>query len=293
MSTALVKLADNVGTSQEEIKNVLSGMIVSAKAQHGAVATDAELTVVSSICSQYGLNPLTREAHAFISGGKLSVIVGVDGYIKIMNRQPSFDGVEFEDNFDGKELVSVTTKIYIKDRRFPTCVTEYMDECYQAKSPAWQKFKKRMLRNKSLAQCVRIAFGISEVIDNDEAERIQSSEPAQSVKDVAPQQKSQKDVWAGIVRQYDNEMHECGDLDTLKNVCHEIRKSLEACGEWDQYKAEIVGLNTKHKDRINAYDVEDGEFEEVEPEDAKTLTDAFKAATEEPDIAFEDDEEEF
>ena len=160
MTTALVKLAENIGTSPAEIKTVLSGMIISAKGQHGSVATDAELTVVSGICAQYGLNPLTREAHAFISGGKLSVVIGIDGWLKIvLNRQPTFNGIEYDYEFDGKELLSVTTKIHIKGREYPTCITEWMDECFQPKSDAWKKYKKRMLRNKSTGQAVRVAFG--------------------------------------------------------------------------------------------------------------------------------------
>ena len=278
MTTALVRLADAQGVSPEEIKNVLSGMIISAKAQHGATASDAELTVVSSICSQYGLNPLAREAHAFVSGGKLSVTIGVDGWIKIMNRQPDFDGVEFDDNFDGKELVSVTTKIYIKGRKFPTCVTEYMDECYQAKSPAWQKFKKRMLRNKSLGQCVRVAFGISEVIDSDEADRIKESEPQQA-RDITPNTESVN------IEKIELEIAQAGDLDTLKSICGGIRKDLEARGLWEQHKSTIVKLNEDQKARIASFDdVEEAEFEEVAEE---------VAPTEEPDVAFEDDEEEF
>ncbi|AUR98072.1 RecT family protein [Vibrio phage 1.246.O._10N.261.54.E10] len=282
MTTALVRLADAQGVSPEEIKNVLSGMIISAKAQHGATASDAELTVVSSICSQYGLNPLAREAHAFVSGGKLSVTIGVDGWIKIMNRQPDFDGVEFDDNFDGKELVSVTTKIYIKGRKFPTCVTEYMDECYQAKSPAWQKFKKRMLRNKSLGQCVRVAFGISEVIDSDEADRIKESEPKQA-RDITPKTE------AVNIEKIEIEIAQAGDLDTLKSICGGIRKDLEARGLWEQHKSIIVKLNEDQKARIASFDdVEDAEFEEVEPETEQKPVDS-----ELEDIAFEDDEEEF
>lgn len=258
MSNALTKLAESTGVSVQEIKSVISGMIVSAKNQHGATASDAEITVVSSICSQYELNPLTKEAHALISGGKLSVIVGIDGYIKIMNRQTSFDGVEFEDNFNGEELISVTTKIHIKGRSFPTCVTEYMDECYQPNSQAWKKFKKRMLRNKSLAQCVRVAFGITEIIDNDEADRIKSSESARDEVDITLEAKIIS------IEDFDIQMSECGDLEMLKQVCSEIRKKLEAKGSWMQYKQEIINLNEKHKSRIESYSsVEDAEFDEA------------------------------
>ncbi|CAM0108597.1 hypothetical protein MYOV065v1_p0003 [Vibrio phage PS15B.2] len=290
MSTAIVKLADSVGVSTQEMTNVVKGMIIASKGQHGAVATDAELTIVAGICSQHGLNPLTKEAHAFVSGGKLNVVIGIDGYIKVMNRHPDFDGVEFEDHFDGKELVSVTTKIHVKGRKFPTCATEYMDECFQPKSDAWRKYKKRMLRNKSLAQCVRIAFGITEVIDSDEAERIKDSEPTQEQqqeRDVTPKEDSPID--------YDFEMAECGDLDSLKHLCSGIRAALEASGKWNSRKSEIIALNTKHKDRINSYsDVEEAEFEEVSEDDEYAdivINEAPDIGLE--DIPFGDSEEEF
>jgi len=279
MTTAIVKLADSVGVSTEEMTNVVKGMIIASKGQHGAVATDAELTIVSGICAQYGLNPLTKEAHAFVSGGKLNVVIGIDGYIKVMNRHPDFDGVEFEDHFDGKELVSVTTKIHVKGRKFPTCATEYMDECFQAKSDAWRKYKKRMLRNKSLAQCVRIAFGITEVIDSDEADRIKQAEPTE--RDITPEKP------AFSLDSIEADMAECGDLDTLKQVCTSIRQTLEANGTWEQHKQQIIDLNKKHKARIESYsnDVEEADFEEViEPEQQAAID-----AEIEEDIPFEDE----
>ena len=77
MSNALATIAQSTGTSPEEIKEVISGMIISAKAQHGAKASDGELAVVAGVCATYGLNPLVKEAHAFISGGKLQVMIGI------------------------------------------------------------------------------------------------------------------------------------------------------------------------------------------------------------------------
>lgn len=286
MSTAIVKLADNTGVSVEEMTNVVKGMIIASKGQHGAVATDAELTIVAGICSQHGLNPLTKEAHAFVSGGKLNVVIGIDGYIKVMNRHPDFDGVEFEDYFDGKELVSVTTKIHVKGRKFPTCATEYMDECFQQKSDAWRKYKKRMLRNKSLAQCVRIAFGITEVIDTDEADRIKESEPQQA-RDITPERP------AFDISVIELEIAQAGDLDTLKSICGVIRKDLEARGLWGQHKSTIVKLNEDQKARIASFgDVEEAEFEEVVAVRVTSDNIDELIGGEEPDIAFEDDDEE-
>ena len=279
-TTAMVKLATSVGVSEEEITDVVKGMIVSAKGQHGSLATNAELTVVSGICAQYDLNPLTREAHAFISGGKLSVVIGIDGWLKIMNRQPNFNGIEYEYEFDGKELVSITTKIHIKGRDFPTCVTEYMDECYQPRSPAWQKFKKRMLRNKSTGQCIRVAFGISEVIDDDEASRIKSNSPE---KDITPQ----VSVDFTAVEEL---MAECADLKTLDEVCKSIRDDIQVRGSWERSKSQLIALKVKHKDRINADYLEPKK--EAEPEAEASIEGELLAGDDE-DIGFSDEVDEF
>lgn len=253
MSTALQVIANSTGVTPDEVAEVLRGMIISGKGQHGAIATNAEMTVVSSIFAKYDLNPFIREGHAFISGGKLQVMIGFDGFVKIMNRQPDFDGVEFEDNFGSNgELISVTTKIHVKGRSFPTCVTEYMDECYQPTSPAWKKYKKRMLRNKSLGQCVRVAFGVADLLDDDEASRITGN--ANQIKDVTPSAPAQE-VDLDALRQ---RMLVAQDNNELREISGTIRNELEASGQWAQYKADIVMMNREVAEVIESrYKVDD------------------------------------
>jgi len=242
MSNALSIVAQNTGASEEEIKEVLSGMIVSAKNQHGAKATNAELVVVSGVCSKYGLNPLVKECAAFVSGGKLQVVVMVDGWYKMVNRQETFDGVEFEDAFDSNgKIKSITCKMHLTNRSRPVCVTEYFDECNDPKSNVWKRWPNRMLRHKAYIQAARIAFGISEIIDNDEADRIQSTSP------------KEKEIATAVVNfeEIEAQMAECGDLDTLQGVCTGIKEDLQRTGNWDKSKGQMVALNVKHKDRIN------------------------------------------
>ena len=246
MSNALAVIAASNGVTQEEVAEVLRGMIISGKGQHGAQATNAEMTVVSSIFAKYDLNPFIREGHAFVSGGKLQVMIGLDGWLKLANRHPEFDGYEQFDNFDEKgELVSVTTKIYVKNRRFPTPHTEYMKEAFVSTSPAWKKFPCRMLAGKSLGQCVRKAFGVSEVLDDDEASRITANSPRE--KDITPAAK-QID-WASIQA----DMAECGDDESLNAVCVELRRRLEADGQWAQAKATCILMKSEHQARIQSY----------------------------------------
>ena len=295
MKTALSIVAANTGASEEDILSVVTGMIISSKGQHGAVATKAEIAVFTGVCSKYALNPLVKECAAFVSGGKLQIIVMVDGWYKMVNRQDDFDGVEFDDNLDkdGK-IVSITCKMYLKNRSRPICATEYMAECKDAKSAVWTRWPNRMLRHKAYIQAARIAFGISEIIDDDEVNRINSSNGGSSEKTINPQQQGPSS------QEIDEIMAECGDLETLKSACGELRIKMQSDGTWASRSAEVIALNVKHKDRINSYVVEestepyfDVDIEEAEIIDTDTPS-GMSQANEEEDIGFgEDDTDEF
>lgn len=124
------------------------------------------------VANEYNLNPITREIYAFpTNGGGIQPIVSIDGWLKIINSHPAFDGMEFEDHIDNGKLVSVTCKIHRKDRAHPTEVTEYMEECKRNTEP-WKKWPARMLRHKATIQAARYAFGFSGIADPDEAERM-------------------------------------------------------------------------------------------------------------------------
>lgn len=265
MSNALAVIAQNTGASVEDIADVLRGMIVSAKNQHGAQATNAELAIVTGVCATYGLNPLVKECAAFVSGGKLSVVVMVDGWYKMVNRRPEFDGVEFDDKLDANgNLTAITCRMFIKGRERPVCVTEYMSECRDPNSSVWKKWPARMLRHKAYIQCARMAFGITEIIDDDEASRIAANSPRE--KDITPATKAID--WDAIKA----DMAECGDEASLNAVCIELRSRLEADGQWAQAKATCILMKSEHQARIQSYaaqaDAAQGEALEGEIEQA-------------------------
>lgn len=137
-----------------------------------ANASNEEFAAFLMVAKQYNLNPVTREIYAFPKkGGGIQPIVGIDGWSNLINSHPACDGIEFDDNKNAKdELVAITCRIYRKDRKHPTMVTEYMEECRRPTEP-WQKWPARMLRHKALIQCARYAFGFAGIIDPEEAER--------------------------------------------------------------------------------------------------------------------------
>lgn len=138
----------------------------------------AEVAAALIVCNQYNLNPFLKEIYCFRSKGKLLIIVGIDGWSAIVNRQESLDGIEFDENFDADgKIESVTCRIWRKDRKLPIVVTEYWRECKRDTDP-WRNMPIRMTRNRSFAQCARIAFSIGGIIDEDEAQTIEGY-PAQ------------------------------------------------------------------------------------------------------------------
>lgn len=132
-------------------------------------ATDDELMTLVVVSNEYGLNPLLKEIYAFpAKGGGIVPVVSIDGWIRMMNDHPQFDGIDYEfQHADDGKLIACTSVIYRKDRSKPVRVTEYMVECRRNTEP-W-KMEHRMLRHKATIQGARVAFGFSGITDEDEA----------------------------------------------------------------------------------------------------------------------------
>lgn len=134
----------------------------------GAEVTNEQMMSLLVVADQYKLNPFTKELFAFPDKGGIVPVVSVDGWARIINSHPQFDGMDFENAEDGS---SCTCIIHRKDRGHPIRVTEYMAEVRRETAP-WKSHPRRMLRHKTLIQCARIAFGFAGIYDEDEAERI-------------------------------------------------------------------------------------------------------------------------
>lgn len=93
--------------------------------------------------------------------------VTLNGCIKIMNNHPSFQGIEFMNSatLANGAPTWIECAIYRSDRIRPTIVREYLSEA-NLENEVWQKMPARMLRNRALTQCVKLAFGVN-AIDTD------------------------------------------------------------------------------------------------------------------------------
>lgn len=174
---ALNILAQRLNVGPETLKKTL--MATAFK----TCTNEADFISAVIVANTYRLNPILKEMYAFPSkGGGVIPIVGIDGWISLVNRQENFDGVELIENNDESHvtgLKSVTAKFYIKGKSHPVVVTEYMSECYNEAKEPWKKWPRRMLRHKAYIQGARIAFGFSGIYDEDEATRIIEAQDAE------------------------------------------------------------------------------------------------------------------
>lgn len=172
------------------------------KQRDGSAPTNEQMLALMVVAEQYNLNPFTREIYAFPDKQNgIIPVVGVDGWSRIINDHPEYDGVEFVYASEmaqppGAKVscpVWIEAVLYRKDRSRPTRIREFLDEVYRAPFEGrgnngtytiegpWQTHTKRQLRHKALIQCSRVAFGFSGIYDPDEAERIREMEQASAI----------------------------------------------------------------------------------------------------------------
>ncbi len=187
----LAKFADRYAVDANKMLETLKS--TAFKQRDGSAPSNEQMMALLVVADQYKLNPFTREIYAFPDKQNGIVpVVGVDGWSRIINSHPQFDGMEFRysDEMTTPEGAKSTCHewvecvMYRKDRSKPVVVREYLDEVYrppfkktgnngpyQVDGP-WQTHPKRFLRHKSTIQCARLAFGFVGIYDEDEAGRI-------------------------------------------------------------------------------------------------------------------------
>ena len=186
----VVTMATKYGVDADKLLPTLKATAFKIK---DGEATNEQMIALLIVANQYGLNPFTKEIFAFPDKQKgIIPVVGVDGWSRIINENPQFDGMEFAQS---EAMVNIDADakacpewmeciIYRKDRSHAIKVREYLDEVYRpafkgkdytSKGP-WQTHTKRFLRHKVTIQCARLAFGFAGIYDEDEAARIIEAE---------------------------------------------------------------------------------------------------------------------
>ncbi len=233
-----VAMAERFGMESANFERVLRATVVPAN------CGPEQFAAFLLVAKQYNLNPITKEIYAFPSkGGGIQPIVGVDGWMRIINDHEDMDGMEFEDRLEDGKLVSITAKIFRKSRQHPTAITEYMSECLRDTDP-WKKWPARMLRHKAAIQAARYAFGFSGIMEPDEYER----GPGASLGAKSAHQARKDGDWEPLVA----EMRKCATPDELRGWWQDNMNRIDALPRnWkthlDDEHARLLGLmNPEH-----------------------------------------------
>jgi phage recombination protein Bet len=229
-----------------------------ATAFKGEVSNE-QMMALLVVAEQYELNPWTKEIFAFPDKHNGIVpVVGLDGWARIINSNPQFDGMDFaEGELNAKQIPSwIECAIYRKDRSHPIRVKEYFDEVYREPKSVpgpWQSHPRRMLRHKAMIQCARLAFGFAGIYDQDEAERIIDVTPVKidprgdtsnvdselviervsQIADVLAQDKDETEI-AAELREIDAELNRTHELyiRVLDKLAHD---KIISKGKWREY----------------------------------------------------------
>ena len=194
----VTKFADKYNIEPNRLLDTLKATAFRQRKQDVQISNE-QMAALLIVADQYKLNPFTKEIFAFEDKGAIVPVVSVDGWSRIINEHPAFNGMEFNYSTEfvtmpaGKDCPEwCEVVIYRKDRDRPTVVREYLDEVYQpprgqnAFNGPWQSHTKRFLRHKTLIQGARLAFGFAGIYDEDEASRIVEAQTVQVVQPAAP-----------------------------------------------------------------------------------------------------------
>ena len=115
------------------------------------------------LINKHALDPFADEIsiHQY-EDGHWQAFITIDGWSKLINNHPAFSGIGFTES---TELVGgiptwMGCVIYRTDRVVPIEVKEYLCEI-QTEHSIWKDMPRRMLRHRVIAQCARLAFGVS------------------------------------------------------------------------------------------------------------------------------------
>lgn len=168
----VARLATKFGVEPGRLLKCLTCQVF--KQSDGVVPTSEEMMVLLLVCENYGLNPFNREIFAFRGkGGDIIPIVSLDGWARIVRSQKDFDGMSFSFSsttvkvagYPGELPEYIECSMRLKGIDSPVVIQEFTVECFNANSPVWRKWPRRMLRTRSFIQCARLAFSLTGIYD--------------------------------------------------------------------------------------------------------------------------------
>lgn len=158
-------------------------------------ATESELQHFLYLSKEYQLDPLKKEIYFIKYGGKSTILTSRDGYLKIANTHPAFDGMESDvvyqgdiltkrDDgsihiqygqhhliFDKTKLTGAFCSVFRKDRAKATTVFVSIKDYYKKGAPIWEQYINAMILKVAESMALKRAFAISGLVTKEEIEK--------------------------------------------------------------------------------------------------------------------------
>lgn len=145
-------------------------------------ATDAEFKMFLEICKGTGLNPFLKEIWCAVpmkdgqrsQYGQVLIMAARDGYLRVANEHPMFDGIETRVERDEatKIPVKAVCSVWRKDRSRPTICEAYFNEYYKpgygGKPSVWDTYKSAMIGKVAEVLALKRSFSINGVVTEEE-----------------------------------------------------------------------------------------------------------------------------
>ncbi len=139
-------------------------------------ATPAQFKMFIEVCKATGLNPFLKEIWFVPSVG---VMAGRDGYLRVANASPQFDGMEtrVERTEQGVPIKAVCT-VWRKDRTHPVICEAYYNE-YKKGGNVWNTYPSAMIAKVAEVLALKRSFAINGVVTEEEVGEQGSKEAQQ------------------------------------------------------------------------------------------------------------------
>jgi len=168
--------AHTLGVAPERMFDLLNNVWSVSKGR--PPLTRHEMFQGVSMIARYRLDPIAREIYVTRDNkDRLITVIGIDGWVKILDRTEHYDGFEQDLEFaedpkspTGQKLVAVTTTIYSKQRSHPVTYKAYAWEYANLAGFMHDKIPWHMLRLFSLRHAARLFVPLgANVVTEEEA----------------------------------------------------------------------------------------------------------------------------
>ena len=162
-------------------------------------ATDDELDMFMHLAKEYNLDPFQGEIYFWKFGSKdPTIMTSRDGYLKIANQHPAFDGMDsgviypgdnFQKTADGVEHsldisnmseqpIGAYAVVYRSDREVPTRVVIPFKD-YNKDNKVWNSYPSAMIQKCAESMALKRAFSVSGLVSKEEMGYEQDRKPTQ------------------------------------------------------------------------------------------------------------------